>query len=231
MSPQILLLRKYKNELLTIIQESGFDPNFFIAEDKAFGIDEYFTITLRDSPIFFAVRAGKGSFDSFLYIHSEFQLNFPRSQISVSVTWEYLAARFKYWLNNVVKAYLDEINAPDLWQILEEARSHVKDEIGTPKEFEPFSDEEKIRVRLSLNDFRLLIVKNFSPNKEELKSIDARLEHLSDALDKHNKFDWKGIAINTVIAIGVALSLSPEQGHQLFVLFKQVFSNIIYLLP
>jgi hypothetical protein len=76
-----------------------------------------------------------------------------------------------------------------------------------------------------------LIVNNFNPNKEELELINARLKYLSDAVDKHNKFDWKGIAINTVIAIIIALSLSPEQGNQLFHLFRQVFSNLIYLLP
>ena len=75
-----------------------------------------------------------------------------------------------------------------------------------------------------------MIVQNFDPNKEELESINARLEYLSDAMDKHNRFDWKGIAINTVIAITVALSLNPEQASQLFQLFRQVFSNLIYLL-
>jgi hypothetical protein len=76
-----------------------------------------------------------------------------------------------------------------------------------------------------------LIIKNFKPNKEELEVVDARLKYLSDAMEKHNKFDWKGIAINTVIAITIALSLNPEQGNKLFQLFKQVFAAVIYLLP
>jgi len=231
MSNQTLLLKKDKNNLLAIIQESGLDPNLFIAKDKAVADDPYFTIALRDSPILFAVRADKDSFEHFWYVRSRFLLNFPKEGPSFVVSWENLTTSFKYWLNNVVKAYLDEISAPDLWQILEETRSHTKDELGTPKDFESFSAEEKTQIRLSLDDFRLLIVKEFSPNKEELKSIDTRLKYLSGALDKRNKFDWKGIAINTVIAIAIALTLSPEQGHHLFQLFKQVFSSIIYLLP
>ena len=71
---------------------------------------------------------------------------------------------------------------------------------------------------------------NLNPSQEELKSVDARLEYLSSAIDKHNKFDWKVIVINTVITITIALSLSAEQGSQLFQLFKQIFSNILYLL-
>lgn len=231
MSNQTLLLKKYKNELLTIIQESGLDPNLFIAKEEVVADDRYFTITLRDSPIFFAVQADSNSFESFWYVHSLFRPSFPQSVRYYVTGWGDLTTKFKSWLNDVAKAYLDEISTPDLWQILEETRSHTKYELGTPKDFESFSAEEKIQIRLSLNDFRLLIVKNFNPNKEELEAIDTRLKYLSDAVDKHNKFDWKGIAINTVIAITIALSLNPEQGNQLFQLFKQVFFNVLYLLP
>jgi len=231
MSNKTLLLKKNKNELLKIIQESGLDPNLFIAEDKVVGGIKHFTITLRDSSIFFAVQPYASSFEDFRYSHSLFSPNFPTSGSYFAPDLGHLADEFKKWLDNVVKAYLDEISAPDLWQMLEETRSRTKDELGTPKEFEPFSDEEKIRVRLSIDDFKLLIVKNFNPNKGELKSIDTRLKYLSDAVDKHNKFDWKGIAISTVMSIIIALSLNPEQGNQLFQLFKQVFSNVLYLLP
>jgi hypothetical protein len=68
-----------------------------------------------------------------------------------------------------------------------------------------------------------LIKQDFNPNQEQFKVINDRLEYLTNALDKHNKFDWKGIAIQTVISIGIALSLSPEKGQQLLMLFKHVF--------
>jgi len=225
------ILTKYKNNLLAIIQESGLDPNLFIAKDKSIDNNNYFTISIRDSKILFAVQPWSGSFESFVYCHSLFRADFPISSRLYAEGWKTLAARFKSWLDSVVKSYLDDISTPDLWHILEETLSHTKYESGTPEDFESFSDEEKAQIRLSLNDFRLLIVKNFNPNKKELAAIDTRLKYLSDAVDKSNKFDWKGIAINTVIAIIIALSLNPEQGNQLFQLFKQAFSNVLYLLP
>lgn len=230
MSNQFLILRKHKNNLLEILRESGFDPNLFITHESVIKREQYFIITLRDSPIIFAVRADSSSFDNFFFFHSSFRVNFPSTD-TYFVDWKELVTNFKYWLNYVVKPYIDEINTPDLWHILEETRSRTKGELATPMDFESFSAEEKVQIRLSLKDFQLLVAKNFNPNKEELESIDTRLKYLSDALDKHNKFDWKGIAIHTVIAITVALSLGPEQGQLLWELFKEVFSNVLYLLP
>lgn len=226
-----MILKKYKNNLLTIIQESGLDPNLFTAEDGTIDKVVFFIISLRDSQIRFAVKPYDGDFNRFIYCFSVFRADFPIGSNLFSPDIDSLTIEFNKWLNGVVKPYLDDVSTPDLWHILEETRSRTKYELGTPEDFESFSDEEKTQIRLSLNDFRLLIVENFNPNQEELKSVDARLEYLSDAIDKHNKFDWKGIAIATVINITIALSLNPEQGSQLFQLFKQIFSNVLYLLP
>ena len=226
-----MILNKYRNNLLSIVQESGLDPNLFDAEEEVIDKENYFTISLRDSKIRYAVQPWRGSFSYFACRSSQFRADFEMTGLHICPDFESVAQDFKTWLEEVVKPYLDNLNTPDLWQILGENRAHIKSELATLQDFEAFSAEEKIRIRLSLKDFRLLIVQNFNPNKEELESIDARLKYLSDAVEKHNKFDWKGIAINTVIAIVVALSLNPQQASQLFQFFKQVFSNLIYLLP
>ena len=226
-----MILKKYKNNLLTIIQESGLDPNLFTAEDGTIDKVDFFIISLRDSQIRFAVKPYEGDFNRFLYCFSVFCADFPIGQTLFSPDIDNLTTKFNEWLNGVVKPYLDDVSTPDLWHILQENRSRTKYKFGTPEDFKSFSDEEKTRIRLSLNDFRLLIVENFNPNQEELKSVDARLEYLSDAIDKHNKFDWRGIAIATVLNISIALSLNPERGNQLLQLFKQIFSNVLYLLP
>lgn len=226
-----MILRKHKNHLLKLIQEYGLETSLFTAEDGSIDEDTYFIMSLRDSPVRFAVKPYLGSLDSFYYRSSQFRADFPMSPSDLYADEDRLTRLFKSWLGDVVQPYLDNVNTPDLWQILEETRSRTKSELGTPEDFDSFSDEEKIQIRLSLSEFRLLITQNFNPNQEELKTVDARLQYLSDAIDKHNKFDWKGIAISTVISITIALSLNPEQGNQLFQLFKQIFSNILYLLP
>jgi hypothetical protein len=84
-------------------------------------------------------------------------------------------------------------------------------------------------MRLSLEEFKRLLKETFSPDDAQLKAIDGRLDYLSGALDRLNKFDWKSVLISSVVSIGATLSLSPEQGHQLFQLLRQAFSHIVYL--
>lgn len=79
---------------------------------------------------------------------------------------------------------------------------------------------------MALRDVRLLIVGRFSPAVPEMESIDDRLDYLTQAVDRLNKFDWKSLLISTIISISVALSFDTEKGKQLFNLFKQVFDVI-----
>jgi hypothetical protein len=226
-----MILRKYKNNLLTIIQERGIDPNLFMAKDETISKMEYFVISGRDTNIRFAVRPYYGSFEKFYLRYSEYLNNFPLTAEEYIINWEELSNKFLTFLKNVVKPYLDDISTPDLWHALQETGSQLKFGLGKPDDFKPFSDEEKVQIRLSLGDFKLLIVNNFNPVQEQLDSVNKRLDYLTAALEKHNKFDWKGIAINTVFSIIIALSLSPEQGNQLFLLFQQVFSKVLRFLP
>ena len=226
-----MILKKHKNALLAVIKESPLDPTLFTAEDATIGDEEFFIIQLRNSPIRFAARPSYRGFDSFFYHSSIFSPTFPLSQLASAGNPQRLFDEFEEWLNNVVKPYLDEVITPDLWQILEDTHSEARREVGAPDDFKPFSEEEKFQLKRSIDELQLSIENNFNLNKKELGAIKKRLQYLSDAIDKHNRFDWKGIAISTAIAISVTLALNPEQTRQLFQLFKEAFSNLIYLLP
>ena len=41
-----------------------------------------------------------------------------------------------------------------------------------------------------------------------------------------NKYDWKSLAVTTLISISIALSLDSAKGQLLFILFKKVFSAV-----
>ena len=225
------MLKKHSNQLLTIIQKSGLDPTLFDATTTTIDRKKYFLIQLRNTPIRFAVRSDDSDFNSFYCCSSAFKPSFPLGSLQSSYNPEHLYDRFQGWLNDVVWAHFDELASPDFWQILESTRSDVLRETEAPDYSASFSEEEKIQLRLSINEFRLLIMNNFKPNADQLAAITARLEYLSRAMDKHNKFDWRGIAIHTVMIIIITLALNPDQSQQLFRLFKQVFSSIMYLLP
>lgn len=226
-----MILKKYKNALLGTIKEFDLDPKLFSAEDGLIDTENFFIIRLHNSPLLFAVQPWGIYFDKFGYRHSNFLQGYPLSTRDYSSNFEELHVMFEQWLHSVVIPYLDEINIPDSWQTLEDSFSDTTHGIEAPDDLKPFSEEEKIQLKRSIDELQLSIENNFNLNKKELSAIKKRLKYLSDAIDKHNRFDWKGIAISTAIAISVTLALNPEQTRQLFQLFKEAFENIIYLLP
>jgi hypothetical protein len=60
-----------------------------------------------------------------------------------------------------------------------------------------------------------------------LEFINERLEYLSQAVDRLNKFDWKAQALSTLISIAVNLSVDTEGGKKLFQLFSQALEFIV----
>jgi len=226
-----MILQKHKNALLTIIQESDLDPKLFVAEDSTLNKEKFFIIRLRNSPLLYAIRPYERSFSYFESLGSRFVAGFPLEGSGISFGTQPLFDIFKSWLNNVVKPYLDELSTPDLWQALQDTRSEPIRQIESPLDLEPFSEKEKIQLKRSIDELRLSIENNFNLQKKELAATNKLLQHLSDAVDKHNKFDWRGIAINIAFTIATNLALNPEQSRQLFQLFKETFTNIIHLLP
>lgn len=224
-----MILIKYKNKLLTTIKESGLDPILFTVSDRTLDKENFFIIELRNSPIIFAVRPWD-TFSQFEARHSRFEPSFPLAR-SFHTTILPLLNQFKWWLNNVVKPYLDESSTPDLWQILEHARSDSVREIEDPNYSLPFSQEEKDQIKQSIEQLRRLIANKFNVQEKQLRTITNLLNYLSDAVDKHNKFDWRGIAINVAFNIALHLALNPDETRQFFQLFTGVFSNITHLLP
>ena len=225
-----MILKKHKNTLLDTIRESGFDPRLFSPEDGVISKEKFFIIRLRESTLRFAVRPF-AEFDMFQYYCSTFTPGFPLTGPYGYYDTKSLHIKFTEWLNSVVRPYLDESITPDLWQTLEDTYSEAKRKLGTPDDFKQFSEEEKLQLKRSIDGLRLSIENNFNLQEKELAATNKLLQHLSDAIDKHSKFDWRGIAINVAVTIAIHLALNPEQSRQLFQLFRDAFSNITYLLP
>lgn len=109
-----MILKKHQNQLLAIIQESGLDTHLFGAEDGSIQNSKFFIVTLRDSPIRFAVKPYESSFEEFYYRRSQFGSSYPLSKSYYARNWASLTNEFKDWLKDVVQPYLDEISAPNM---------------------------------------------------------------------------------------------------------------------
>jgi len=138
---------------------------------------------------------------------------------------DFACQRFGTWLAYDVVKHIEAHIIPDLWDSLSPFGNASS---WSPQdEYEPFTTEQKTYVRQSVQNFRVLLIQNYSPNSDQLKAINEKLDYLTAAIDRLNRFDWFGLAINTAMSITTALSLDTTRGQQLLVLLKQAFGSVM----
>jgi hypothetical protein len=239
------MLNKYKNGFLDIVRKHGFDPLSFNVDEQMQETQSIFIIQFMTTSLRFAASTLPGNLHLFTVRYSCFDVGFPLRNYEVTiyqddnmknVTHECgisdVYTAFDGWLRGHVKPYIDEMAQPDLWTQIEQQKQLVSADPLTDYETSRFTEAEKQQVRASVGQFRVLICESFNPTQEQLEVIDQKLDYLVAATDRPiNRFDWKGIALSTVIAVAIQLSLDTDRGRQLFELFKQVFSGVLHLLP
>jgi hypothetical protein len=223
------MLKRYKNGFFNLIKEAGLSPTDFHVEDAIFEGLPAFIISLGDTPLKFIVVSDSQIRyeDDFDFAYTTFAPDFP--QIPTDLTGDRFSIQdiyeqFKAWLTEHVIEYIDDLITPDLWAQIQKDKTLVNGDKISGDELTEFSKEEKIQLKLSINEFKQAIVTNFSPSETEMRIIDDRLNYLGKALDRLNRFDWRAIALSSLISITIALSLDTQKGHLLFELFKQLFS-------
>ena len=225
---EFLLLTTQKNDVLEAIQRQGFAPDEFdwdkvglqgdmMADDGLVSVLRHkssgyrFFFDMRRENVFWATyRPG---------------LQSPQEHIEAPA-WPYMLELVKKWAANVRR----EVGAPDLWGQWE-FQTPVRDSgAAFEDDMKPLSADEKRQIQEGLANLRTLIAEEFRPIEERLGEIEKRLQYLSDATERLNRFDWRGAAFNTALTIGACLSLDTEGGSRLFGLFKQALSAIPHLL-
>ena len=86
------------------------------------------------------------------------------------------------------------------------------------------------RSALQLGIFRVLVIAEFNPDREQLAQIDERLSYLDPAVDRLNRFDWKAVALSTLIGMATNLTLDTERGRILWGLFQQAMTAVGHML-
>jgi hypothetical protein len=243
------MLKKHKNALLETIAKRGFDPARFEAREedsrslslphvRLLGSrDDSFKIFLRDSPMQFNIANDDQDFFSLQYQYREFTPGFPMTEMSSYMPFESaelheltILSEFNRWLNNTVRSYIDDAELPDLWAQLNEYRSIVSPSDNPQDEESDFSPEEKQELRAVVGRFHELVSENFEPTPEQEAFITERLDYLTKAADRLNRFDWRGVALSIVLSIGVNLAVDTSTGPKLLHLFQQAFQGAKHLL-
>lgn len=190
-----------------------------------------FIIRVRNTPLKFTVRPSDTDFDYYGYRLTQFKPGYPeQDSVFSTVSFSRLLNNFREWLEKTVRVYLKEEETPDLWKQIETYRSFVDEPPVEDRDTSDFSEEEKADVRQSVEEFKRLVAENFVPTVEQQEYIDRELDYLSNAVDRLNRFDWRGLAISTLMGIAINLSVDSEKGRLLFKLFQQAFQAGLRLL-
>lgn len=229
------MLKRDKNGFIKIIEELGLNFNQFEAFEEERDNYPTFIIRFRDAPFEFLVRNPKHSYTLYATAFTQFTPGFTRNEGYNYPDWksdiEEVYDQFSYWLENHVKLYLEEQDIPDLWSKVERERKlFMSLEEDEEDDYRPFTIEEKKFIYIAIKELRVNIVNNYAHNAEEIKLIDQKLNYLTEAVERLNRFDWKSLLISTLMGIITTLSLDTNSGRALFELAKQIFTGAIKFL-
>ena len=182
----------------------------------------------------FIIEQDENDYNKLNFKYSLFRPDFPMTNwipqgASTDIT--VVSGAFEDWLSDVVSKYLESASIPDQWTELRNVQPMISSKSFTKEDLEAFTDTEKKQIEDSLSKFQQLIQEEMSPVKEQLDYIQEKLDYLDAAVDRLNRFDWKGVALSTVMGIATNLSIDTNTGKQIFDLFQQAFRSAIQFLP
>lgn len=211
------LLQSQKNQLFTIIEESGLNPSQFTIGNitSSFILKDQVThIGYKGSNYYFIFDNGKHN--PFISIFSPGYLVLKDS--IANDTWVQILDNFRSWLSNLKR----ELECGDYWSKLEKEMN----DLGTPLPYNDskYSDDELKELEEKIGIFRVEIEKS-GLSKDELTIINQKLDFLIEKAKTLSKFDWKSLFLGTFINLIIALNVSPGTAQQIKIAIKIVFET------
>lgn len=200
-------------------------------------------ISVRETPLRFVIRqnneeVGKirdwSNLEILECMYTQFLPGFPETDWlpeSYYGNIEFVAKTLKSWLEDDVFACIEYNKIPDYWEHLRSLQPFAESIPFSVSDLEMFTEEEKEQIRTSLKEFRRLMERQLGDVAGNLDEIQVKLDYLMKAVDRLNRFDWKGVATSTIIGIATNLSVDVNTGKQIVALFQQALNKVIYLLP
>ena len=225
------MLKSTKNLIFSSIKAAGLDPNDFILSEDSTAKNPTYSIKYKKTSFEFILRNLASNYDENDYKYSTFSPGYKMKDLNPDwVSASKAISAFENWLKTHLKRFIAEEAEPDLWEEFIKGNKTLNIDTIDFDEQSNFIPSEKNQVKLAINELKLLIQKEFKTSAHEQKLVEARLDYLVEASERLNKFDWKSLAISVLMSIAITLTLDTEKGHQLFALFKKVFSVLPQLI-
>lgn len=238
------MLNKYKNLLFNSILEKGLKVDDFIYADKNPAFSQ---IIYKNTPLYFNIFVHPSSHNHFKVEHithspmfnstnlipSDFRPNFILdSEVIHFENWncmnfDTVLKCFNTWTDIEIKNYLNDLDIPDEWELYKNGNKilSIDEDINSDK----FTEDQLKNVSVKLNEFKIFILNQYSPNSDQLNTIEEKINYLIDAANRNTIFDWRNITLSVLINIASTLMLDSEKAMQMFNFFKSLFITIIFL--
>lgn len=219
------MLKVYKNQFYKAIEDIGLTPSEF-----KFRVENKEDVIMHDETGFeFRVIHSSESYNTFRCRFSQFQPTAPLSIYfpNYYIQFPDMIKRYFFpWVKEQLKPRLEELNGIDLWEEYSKGSQVLDLDKIDFDDKSPFSYDEQKQIALALDDLKLLVASKFELTQEQNDNVIARLDYLTEACSRMNKFDWKSLLMNMIVSIIVALSFDTAKGAELFSLVKHVFSTV-----
>jgi len=134
-----------------------------------------------------------------------------------------------------------ELDEPDLWELaIQQKELFISTGDSGDQDNTPFSPQEQMHLSARLKEIEKGVISLISAHtsssemvQQQLGFIKERFDYLEGALSRIGRLDWKALALNTVIAIIIAVSVTPDlrQAVWQFLIgaFQEIFQKPVSL--
>lgn len=206
------LLRSQRNQIFTATKEAGLEPRDFVWSEVLPRWDQKKHVLIDQ-----ITHSPTGYYFAFDRYESDANPRYSPSKDSLAEvdagrlkSWDHVFLHVKQWVDSLT----NEILEPDLWQASLEDKRLVAASIDAV-ENSPFTPEELQRIQGSLGEIRSFLHSTANYSDEQLRFIDARLQHLEEASARLGRKDWITLAMGTLTNIVVGVALSPDAAREL----------------
>ncbi len=221
--------KKHKNEIFNFLNSITLGADNFEIEEHVEDDLQETNIIFNGTQLEFKIRTSNESYELFDYRFVKYTPTYDFTGFYPPSGWtdfETVFESFKVWVNDHVNEFVEELQIPDLWREYKKGNTSLRfNEINFDNQ-EKLNYEEKVQIKMAINELKLVIHKNLETSEEEQRLVENRLDYLIGAMNRLNKFDWKSVTISTIMSISIALSLDTNKGQILFELFKKIFNVI-----
>lgn len=227
------MLKKDKNGFIDVIYREGLQPDQFTAAESDEFSSPVFMLTCNNTPFRFCVSHPEDNYRQYSCFFTEFS---PKYQFSPD--WPVnryfndineIYAMFASWLQNDVKAYLEEQEISDMWEQMKQESLTFK-KMDSSLDMDYFNEHEIRAIQQITPLLREYIEEKYSPSEEQMNEINSKLDYLTDSAERLNKFDWKCVLFNIIFGILLNLSLDTESGRILWSFVKHMYATSLQML-